>query len=174
MKFENFNSELGRLLKSAREQQALTLYELAYNSDIVADHIQKIESAKHGGIQIITYAKLLVGLNMGLSFKPMDDKKTKIFPSTEMQNTLSTLFLDLTKDPNLQFLNFNIEHLLKQIGKEIKKRRKAFGLSEKALAKKAQVSNTTISRVESGKYNFQLRTLYKVTHELKKQNKGFK
>lgn len=168
MEFNNFILELGRLLKSVREKQALTLYKLAYNSGIVADHIQKIESAKHGGIQILTYAKLLVGLNMGLSFKPIDDKKTNIILSPEMQDTLSTLFLDLTEDPNLQFLNFNIEHLLQQIGREIKKRRKVLGLSQKSLAQKAQVSNTTVSSIENGKHDFRLRSLYKITHELKK------
>lgn len=174
MTFENFMHNLGLLIKESRKARNLTLYQLAYESDIVADHIQKIESSKHGGIQVITYAKLLSGLDIGLSFRKNDKKNDRLIPvTTPQQNFINTLFFNLTIDPDLQFLNYNPVLLLLKIGELVRKKRMQRGLTQKQLAEKAHISNTTVSRVECGKYNFSLLTLYKLSQALHiDKNKG--
>ena len=104
MTFENFIISFGNLLKQAREKQNLTLYDLAHKSDIVADHIQKIESAKHGSIQLETYAKLLTGLNLSLAFHDMSTERP-ILLSDEEESFIHNLLFGISKDIDLQFLN---------------------------------------------------------------------
>ena len=165
MTFENFIISFGKLLKQARQKQNLTLYDLAHKSDIVADHIQKIESAKHGSIQLETYAKLLTGLNLSLSFYDMSDKRL-ILLSDEEKSFIHNLFLGISKDTDLQFLNQKPTLLLLHIATEVQKNRKLLGLTQKQLSKKSQLSNTTIVRMEEGKHDFRLKTLYKLSQVL--------
>ncbi len=172
MSFEKFIISFGNLLKQARKKRSLTLYELAYKSDIVADHIQKIESAKHGSIQLETYAKLLTGLNLSLSFHDISTKKL-ISLSNEEETFIHNLFFGISKDTDLQFLNQKPTLLLLHIATEVQKNRKLLGLTQKELAKKSQLSNTTIVRIEEGKHDFRLETLYKLSQVLYPEKKLF-
>jgi transcriptional regulator with XRE-family HTH domain len=165
MTFENFMQELGLLIRQFRNSKNLTLYQLSHKTDIVADHIQKIESAKHGGIQILTYAKLLSGLEVGLSFRNNKNEQLEIL-TKEQEVFLNKLFFNLPKDCDLQFLNYKPSLLLEHLAKQIYHKRKKVGLTQKQLSQKAMVSNTTISHIESGKYNFSLLSLYKITKAL--------
>lgn len=172
MTFENFIISFGQILKQAREKRNLTLYELAHKSDIVADHIQKIESAKHGSIQLETYAKLLTGLNLSLSFHDISDKRLNLL-SDEEESFIHKLFFEISKDDDLQFLNQKPTLLLLHVATEVQKNRKLLGLTQKQLAKKSQLSNTTIVRIEEGKHDFRLKTLYKISQVLCTEKKLF-
>jgi transcriptional regulator with XRE-family HTH domain len=172
MTFEVFIANFGNLLKQAREKRNLTLYELAYKSDIVADHIQKIESIKHGSIQVKTYAKLLSGLKVSLSFYDMSTKRL-ILLTDEEEEFIHNLFFGISEDVDLQFLNQKPTLLLLRIATEVHKHRKLLGLTQKELAKKAQLSNATIVRIEEGKHDFRLKTLYKLSQVLYLERKAF-
>ena len=167
MSFEDFIKTLGLLIKQAREARLMTLYVLSTETNIVADQIQKIESAKHGGIEIFTYLKLLAGLKITLTFTKNENINQKLIPIPDnILNFIHTLFLDLTRDYDNQFLNSNEKLLIKKIGQLLFQKRTNLKLSQKELAKKANISNTTIVRLEQGKYNFRLSTLYKITSAL--------
>ena len=160
MTFEESMKELGQLLKQTRKTKNLTLYQLAHKSGIVADHIQKIENAKHGGVEILTYAQLLFSLKVSLSFS--NDDGTSIALSKKQKEFINWLFFNLPKDNDLQFLNYKPTIFLDCLGKEIYKKRKKVSLTQKELSQKTGLSNTTISHIESGKYNFNLHSLYKI------------
>lgn len=167
MSFEDFVKTLGLLIKQSREARLMTLHVLSKETDIVADQIQKIESAKHGGIEIFTYIKLLKGLKITLIFTKNENKNQKIIPIPDNTlNFIHTLFLDLTRDYDNQFLNRNANLLIKKIGQLLFQKRTNLKLSQKELAKKANISNRTIVRLEQGQYNFRLSTLYKITTAL--------
>ncbi|HHB51897.1 MAG TPA: XRE family transcriptional regulator [Saprospiraceae bacterium] len=166
MTFNTFKTEFGLLIRTAREIKGYHLDDLGFESDIVYDNIQKIETATYGGFQILTYAKLLKGLDVGLSFEPRDKQKDNVYISPEMKNFLNTLFLKLPADPDFQFLNHNGAKLLQKLGDEVRILRNKTGLSQKELAKRVQMSNTTLSRIESGHYDFRLETLYHLSQFL--------
>lgn len=167
MTFNNFMIEFGLLIKSSRKIKNLTLYQYAFVADIVADHIQKIESSKHGGIQILTYAKLLSGLDCSLSFSQNDKKTNKLIVlSSENDKFINNLFFGLSSHPDFQFLNLKPSILLVQLGKQVSTKRNDIGWTQKELAQKAGISNTTVSRIESGKYNYSLLVLHKISKTL--------
>jgi len=167
MTFNNFVIEFGLLIKSSRKMKNLTLYQYAFNTDIVADHIQKIESSKHGGIQILTYAKLLSGLECSLSFSQNNKKCDKLIVlSNGNEKFINNLFFGFASHPDFQFLNFKPSNLLVQLGKQISNKRNSVGWTQKELAEKAGISNTTVSRIESGKYNYSLLVLHKLSKAL--------
>lgn len=167
MTFNNFMMKFGLLVKSSRKMKNLTLYQYAFNADIVADHIQKIESSKHGGIHILTYAKLLSGLDCSLSFSQNDKKSDKLIVlSDENDKFINNLFFGLASHPDFQFLNLKPTSLLVQLGKQISTKRNNIGWTQKELAEKAGISNTTVSRIESGKYNYSLLVLHKISKAL--------
>jgi transcriptional regulator with XRE-family HTH domain len=58
---------------------------------------------------------------------------------------------------------------LVQLGKQISTKRNHIGWTQKELAEKAGISNTTVSRIESGKYNYSLLVLHKLTKALNTQ-----
>lgn len=167
MSFEYFIQILGLLIKQSREARLMTLHALSIETDIVADQIQKIESSKHGGIEILTYIKLLKGLKITLTFTKNENVNQKLVPMPHnILIFIHTLFLDLTRDYDNQFLNNNEKLLIKKIGQLLFQKRTNLKLSQKELAKKANISNTTIVRLERGQYNFRLSTLYKITTAL--------
>jgi len=167
MTFNNFMIEFGFLIKSARQQRSLTLYQYAFKANIVADHIQKIESSKHGGIQILTYAKLLSGLDCSLSFMHNNEKEDKlIILSNENDEFINSLFFGLSSDEDFQFLNLKPSSLLMELGNKVRIKRNNIGWTQKELSEKAKISNTTVCRIESGKYNYSLLVLYKLSKAL--------
>ena len=167
MTFDIFMIEFGFLIKSSRKMKNLTLYQYAFKADIVANHIQKIESSKHGGIQILTYAKLLLGLDCSLSFVQKNKKGDNlIILSNENNEFLNNLFFGLSSDEDFQFLNLNPSSLLMELGNKVRIKRNNIGWTQKELSEKAKVSNTTVYRVESGKYNYSLLVLYKLSKAL--------
>jgi len=166
MTFDTFKIELGRLIREVRKAKGFHLDDLGFRSEIVYDNIQKIETSRYGGIQVLTYAKLLVGLDVGLSFDPLKKQKNQVELSPAIKNFLNTLFLKLPEDPDLQFLNYNSTQFLQKLGHEIVVLRKKLGLTQKELAKKAQMSNRTLSRIESGQHDFRLETLYRLSSVL--------
>ena len=58
MNMEDFSINFGLLVKEIRNLKGMSLQALSLSSGIVSDQIQKIESAKHGGVQLETFAKL--------------------------------------------------------------------------------------------------------------------
>lgn len=96
------------MIKESRKHRDMSLQSLALRANIVYDQLQKIESAKHGGVLIETYTKLLSGLNLSLCFSTLDNKKTKLIPvSNELLEFINSMFLDLSTNPDLEFLNMN-------------------------------------------------------------------
>lgn len=163
MNIEEFSINFGLMVKEIRITKGMSLQTLSMNSGIVSDQIQKIESAKHGGIQLETLAKLLSGLQVGLSFTIIGDKYKKIVPvSNDLLIFIDKLFFGLPSHEHSQFLNLKQELLKKEIGKLIVNRRVQLAISQKELAHKANISNTTVVRLESGEHNFRLSTLHKV------------
>ena len=158
--------DFGLLIRESRLAQHLTLDQLAQESELINDHIQKIESAKHGGILILTYARLMASLRVGLSFTKNNTNKKLISLSSNQEDFINNLFLDIPKDKDLQFLNQKPVLLLSNLGERVRKKRKEKGLTQKELAQEAGVSNTTIFRIENGKYDFRLTTLHKVNQAL--------
>ena len=61
-----------------------------------------------------------------------------------------------------------IEYLAKSLPDEIKARRKAAGLTQEVVAKRAKVRVETISRMESGKANPTLDTILRVFHAVRR------
>lgn len=57
-----------------------------------------------------------------------------------------------------------VEHLSKSLADEIRSRRKAAGLTQAAVSRRAKVRVETISRIESGKANPTLETILRVVH----------
>jgi len=163
MSFEEFTYEFGTLIKQSRNTMKMSLQTLAIKTGIVYDQIQKIESAKHGGVLINTYLKLLAGLNVGLSFTKYGFTKTKLIPvPKEVLIFIDAMFLELSSDSSLQFLNMNQTLFIKQIGELVTQKRKGLNLTQKQLAKKANISNTTLVHIEGGEHNFRLATLHKI------------
>jgi transcriptional regulator with XRE-family HTH domain len=168
MHYKEFTREFGKLIKESRKYKCMSLQSLAIRTGIVYDQLQKIESAKHGGVLIETYTKLLSGLDVSLSFSIFDNKNTKLIPvSNEVLEFMNSMFLGLSTDPDLEFLNKRHPLLLKHIGNLLLMKRKALNLTQKQLAKKANISNTTLVHIEGGEHNFRLSTLYKITIALK-------
>ena len=67
---------------------------------------------------------------------------------------------------DFQFLNLKPSSLLLQLGKKISTKRNDMGWIQKEFAEKAGISNTTVSRIESGKYNYSLLVLHKLSKAL--------
>lgn len=65
------------------------------------------------------------------------------------------------------------EQLTKQVAKAIKRERLKVGITQEALAEKAGLNYKFYQRVESGKSNLTLKTLYKVSKVLKVKPKAF-
>lgn len=163
MDIEDFTINFGQMIKEIRIAKGMSLQALSIDSDIVSDQIQKIESAKHGGVQLETFAKLLSGLKVGLSFTIIGDKYKKLVPvSNDLLKFIDKLFFGLPSNEHTQFLNLRQELLKKEIGKLVVNKRSQLDISQKELAERANISNTTVVRLESGEYNFRLSTLYKV------------
>ncbi|QOY52483.1 helix-turn-helix domain-containing protein [Candidatus Sulfurimonas baltica] len=163
MSFEEFTYEFGTLIKQSRNTRGMSLQALALETGIVYDQIQKIESAKHGGVLINTYVKLLSGLKVSLSFTKNDSIRTKLIPvSNEVLIFIDEIFLGLSSDSSLQFLNMNYPLFMKHIGELLMQKRKGLNLTQKQLAKKANISNTTLVHIEGGEHSFRLATLHKI------------
>ena len=168
MNFDDFMTTIGLLIKEVRIGKKSTLYELAFKTGIVADHIQKIESFKHGGIQLLTYAKILHGLECGLSFKTKNMQGESLKLSSEFENILDCIFFGLTKDKEYQYLTYKPSVLLNEIAQQVRMKRNKLNLSQNKLAEISGMSNTTIYRIESGTHNISLHSLYKLCNSLKK------
>ena len=167
MNFDDFMTTIGLLIKEVRIGKKYTLYELAFMTDIVADHIQKIESFKHGGIQLLTYAKILHGLECGLSFKTKSKHDTSLAVSFEFENLLDCMFFGLTRDKEYQYLTYKPSLLLTEIAQQVRMKRNKLNLSQNKLAEISGMSNTTIYRIESGTHNISLHSLYKLCNSIK-------
>lgn len=166
MSFEEFTYEFGILIKQSRNTRGMSLQALSLETGIVYDQIQKIESAKHGGVLINTYVKLLSGLKIGLSFikYSIEDKKYDLLipVSDEVHKFIDVLLLGIPSHKNNQFLNINHTLFVKHIGELLAQKRKALNLTQKQLAEKANISNTTLVHIEGGEHNFRLATLHKI------------
>ncbi len=64
-----------------------------------------------------------------------------------------------------------VEFLCASIGREIKSRRKAFGISQKALSRSSGVRIETVSRIENGYKNPTLKTVQKLLKATEKFRK---
>jgi transcriptional regulator with XRE-family HTH domain len=140
MNFEEFTHEFGAYSKQSRIHRGMSLQSLAIQASIVSDQIQKIESAKHGGVQLRTYAKLLSGLKVGLSFTKESTKKNdKLIPiSSGFIEFINEMFFGLPTYPDLQFLNMKPTLLIKQIGRLVSKKKERFELVAKGACKKCR------------------------------------
>ncbi len=58
------------------------------------------------------------------------------------------------------------ENLLKEIGKNISKIRKAKNISQEKLAEKVELHRNQIGRIERGEINVPIYTLYKIAEKL--------
>jgi transcriptional regulator with XRE-family HTH domain len=163
MTYKEFTYKFGSLVKKSRISKRMSLQSLSIKTGIVSDQIQKIESAKHGGILIDTYVKLLSGLDVSLSFTKEGSLSSKLIPiSNDILIFIDELFLGLSSHSDDQFLNMKHTLLIKTISELLTQKRKSLNLTQKQLAKKANISNTTLVHIEGGEHNFRLATLHKI------------
>ncbi|BBE17855.1 hypothetical protein AQPE_2014 [Aquipluma nitroreducens] len=60
----------------------------------------------------------------------------------------------------------NSDQILKKIGSRIKEIREAKGVSQQDLASICNFEKANMSRIEAGRTNFTISTLYKISHAL--------
>lgn len=60
----------------------------------------------------------------------------------------------------------NIDQILKKIGTHIKEIRELKGISQQDLASNCNFEKANMSRIEAGRTNFTISTLYKISQEL--------
>ena len=128
------------------------MYELAsfrlLKVELYLTKIQKIESAKHGGILVNTYTKILSGLNTSLSFTKNGSIKIKLIPvPDEFLVFNDEMFMGLSSNPDYQFLNMHYDLLIKSIGNLIVKKRNDLNLTQKQICPKKYISLTQHSSI---------------------------